>query len=63
MDEKERVEYLFKLLKPILKKSHNIDWSTHRYAMGPFGTKTDEGTKAMIMRIMYEKEPSLPKLD
>ena len=62
MDEKERVEYLFKLLKPILKKSHNIDWSTHRYEIGPFGTKTDEGLKGVIMLVMYSKE-DLPKLD
>jgi len=61
MDEKDRVEYLFKLLQPILKKAHNIDWSTHRYSIPPFGTKTDEGLKATIMRIMYGKE-ELPKL-
>jgi hypothetical protein len=62
MDEKERVEYLFKLLKPILRKEDNPDWSTYRYRLGTFGTKTEEGLKAVIMRIMYGKE-ELPKQD
>jgi len=60
LDKEERVEYLFKLLKPTLKKSQNVDWSTYRYSLVTFGTKTDEGMKAVIMRIMYGKE-ALPK--
>jgi hypothetical protein len=61
MDEKDRVEYLFQLLKPCQKKSRNPDWSTLRY-MTEWGSKIEEGLKAVIMRVVYSKE-HLPKLE
>ena len=51
MDNEERAEYLIKLLKPCLKKSRNPEWSTLRYQT-LWGSKTEEGLKAVIMRVI-----------
>ena len=59
-DDEERAEYLIKLLKPCLKRSHNPDWSTARY-MTEWGSKTEEGLKAVIMRVISGDD--LPKLE
>jgi hypothetical protein len=60
MTKKEKAEYLIKLLKPCLKKSRNPEWSTLRYKTS-WGSKTEEGLKAVIMRVISGDE--LPKLE
>jgi hypothetical protein len=60
MTKKEKAEYLIKLLKPCLKKSRNPEWSTFRYKTS-WGSKTEKGLKAVIMRVISGDE--LPKLE
>jgi len=55
MTKKEKAEYLIKLLKPCLKKSRNPEWSTFRYKTS-WGSKTEEGLKAVIMRVISGDE-------
>jgi hypothetical protein len=55
MEAKERAEYLFYLLKPCLKRSRNPDWSTPRY-ITEWGTKTEEGLKATIARVIRDND-------
>jgi superfamily I DNA and RNA helicase len=51
MDNEERAKYLIRLLKPCLRRSRNPDWSTLRY-MTEWGSKTEEGLKAIITRVI-----------
>jgi hypothetical protein len=51
MNDQERAEYLVKLLKPCLKRSRNPDWSSPRY-ITEWGSKTEEGLKAIITRVI-----------
>ena len=60
MTKKEKAQYLIKLLKPCLKKSRNPEWYTFRYKTS-WGSKTEEGLKAVIMCIISGDE--LPKLE
>ena len=55
MNDQERAEYLVKLLKPCLKRSRNPDWSTPRY-ITEWGSKTDEGLKAIITRVISDDD-------
>ena len=56
----ERAEYLFKVLQPCLKRSSHVDWTTFRY-LTAWGSKTEEGLKATIVRIISGDD--LPKLE
>ena len=60
MNNQERTEYLIKLLKPCLIVSRNPDWSTLRY-MTAWGSKTEEGLKASITRVISSHD--LPAIE
>jgi hypothetical protein len=62
MNDEERANYLMKVLKPCLKKSRNPDWSTPRYVTA-WGSKTEEGLRQIIKRIMISSIEDLPKLE
>lgn len=62
MDNKDRVEYLIKVLKPCLKRSRNPEWSTYRYYTA-WGSKTEEGLRQVIKRVLVSSAEGLPKLE
>jgi len=54
-EEFERIEKLIEILTPCLKKSKNPEWASKRYYTS-WGSKTDEGLKAVIHRVIFEND-------
>ena len=54
LEKEQRAERLIYVLHPGLKFKNNKVWSTKRINT-TWGTKSSEGLKNIIMRIMYEE--------
>jgi hypothetical protein len=57
----QKAEYIINLLKPCMKKSRNKEWSSERYNT-EWGTKTIQGLRESIIRIIGANPEYLPKI-
>ena len=62
LEPREHAEYIFKLIKPGLRKLTNPEWSSERYDTA-WGTKSPEGMVESITRAIGTKVECLPRIE